>query len=110
MVRQPTRQEIIGSPSARVVPFDYVARLELIGRPKNIVETEVPINVEGGFVATALGYGLAVQEKDILIQSGTENGSIDGTLTDENSIPYLRYSYLAKRCKQGRHRFDLHEW
>jgi hypothetical protein len=60
--------EIIGTPSAQVVPFDYVARLELIGRPKNIVETEVPINVEGGFVATALGYGLAVEASDVPIR------------------------------------------
>ena len=54
--------ETIGNPSDRTIPFDYVARLELTGSPKNIVETEVPINVEGGFVATALGYGLAVAD------------------------------------------------
>ncbi|MBI4491102.1 MAG: hypothetical protein HY694_18625 [Deltaproteobacteria bacterium] len=60
--------ETIGSPSARVVPFDYVARLELIGRPKNIVQTEVPINVEGGFVATAIGYGLQAELVDVPIQ------------------------------------------
>ena len=79
--------ETIGSPSARVVPFDYVATLELIGRPGNRVEEEIPINVEGGFVATALGYGLAVQEGDVLIQSGTQNGSIEGVLTNETSTP-----------------------
>jgi Carboxypeptidase regulatory-like domain len=76
-----------GTPSAQLVPFDYVARLELTGAPKNIVETEVPINVEGGFVATALGYGLAVQEGDVLIQSGIQNGSLEGQLTDETSTP-----------------------
>jgi hypothetical protein len=59
---------IIGSTSSKVVPFDYVARLELTGVPKNIVETEVPINVEGGFVATALGYGLAVEERSVPIE------------------------------------------
>jgi Carboxypeptidase regulatory-like domain len=79
--------EIISSPSARVVPFDYVARLDLIGRPKNIVETEVPINVEGGFVATALGYGLAVEERNVIIQSGTQGGGLQGVLTDDIFTP-----------------------
>jgi hypothetical protein len=60
--------ETIGSPRDRTIPFDYVARLELIGSPKNMVETEVPINVEGGFVATGLGYGLAVETSDVLIR------------------------------------------
>jgi hypothetical protein len=42
----------------RVIPFDYAAIVRLEGRPGNLVEAEVPINAEGGFVATALGYGL----------------------------------------------------
>ena len=64
----PCPTETIGSPSARIVPFDYVARLELSGTPKNTVQTEVPINVEGGFVATAVGYGLAVEQRDVPIK------------------------------------------
>jgi Carboxypeptidase regulatory-like domain len=76
-----------GTPSAQLVPFDYVARLDLIGRPKNIVETEVPINVEGGFVATALGYGLAVEERNVIIQSGTQVGALQGVLTDDIFTP-----------------------
>jgi hypothetical protein len=59
--------ETIGNPSARVIPFDYVATLRLTGRPGNLVEDEVSINVEGGFIATALGYGLAVEERDVSI-------------------------------------------
>lgn len=50
--------ETIGNPHDRVIPFDYVARAELTGRAGNRIETEVAINVEGGFVATAIGYGL----------------------------------------------------
>ena len=60
--------ETIGNPSDRTIPFDYVARLELVGSPKNLVETEVAINVEGGFVATALGYGLAVETSEVPIR------------------------------------------
>jgi hypothetical protein len=74
----PCPTETIGSPSARVVPFDYVATLELIGRPGNRVEEEIPINVEAGFVATALGYGLAVETLDVPVrvpQTGLGSGA-----------------------------------
>jgi hypothetical protein len=63
----PCPVETIGSPSDRVVPFDYVARLELSGQPENFVETEVPINVEGGFVATAIGYALEAEPSDVSV-------------------------------------------
>ncbi len=48
-------------PSDRVIPFDYVATFQLGGRPGNLLETEIPINAEGGFAATSIGYGLAVE-------------------------------------------------
>jgi hypothetical protein len=80
----PYAPEMIGTPSAQLVPFDYVARLELTGLPKNIVEAEVPINVEGGFVATSLGYGLAVAERNVLVQPLVERGGVfNGTLEGE---------------------------
>jgi hypothetical protein len=60
--------ETIGNPRDGTIPFDYVARVELTGPPKNRVEVEVPINVEGGFVATTLGYGLAVETSDVSIR------------------------------------------
>lgn len=47
--------------SSRVIPFDYVAKVTLTGRPGNPLFDEVPINVDGGYVATAIGYGLAVE-------------------------------------------------
>ena len=60
--------ETIGSPSARVIPFDYVATFNLTGRPQNQVESEVTVNAEGGFVATSIGYGLLVEESEVPIQ------------------------------------------
>jgi hypothetical protein len=90
-----------GTSSAQLVPFDYVARLDLIGRPKNIVETEVPINVEGGFVATALGYGLAVEERDIFIQAGDEDGTATITLTKPNSITDVRLRNIATNVEEA---------
>jgi hypothetical protein len=50
---------------SRVIPFDYVAKFPLTGRPGNRLEDEVPITVEGGFVATSLGYGLASESEDV---------------------------------------------
>jgi hypothetical protein len=63
-------------PSSGVVPFDYVSKFQLTGTPGNLVEDEVPINVEGGFVATSIGYGLAVESLDVEIGSfNTFSGS-----------------------------------
>jgi hypothetical protein len=54
--------------SPRVIPFDYVASFQLAGSPGNQVEAEIPINVEGGFVATSIGYGLAVETLDVSLK------------------------------------------
>jgi hypothetical protein len=57
--------------SDRVIPFDYVTSFQLTGSPGHQIEDEVPVNVEGGFVATSIGYGLAVESLDVAI-SGTK--------------------------------------
>ena len=59
--------EISGDQSSRVIPFDYVASFPLSGSPGNQIESEVPVNVEGGFVATSIGYGLAVDSLDVTL-------------------------------------------
>jgi hypothetical protein len=60
--------ETIGNPSSRVIPFDYVTTFQLTGRPQNQVESEVTVNAEGGFVATSIGYGLLVEEREAAIE------------------------------------------
>jgi hypothetical protein len=60
--------------SSRVIPFDYVASFQLTGSPGNQVEEEIPINVEGGFVATSIGYGLGVDTLDVQLKE--ENLSV----------------------------------
>jgi hypothetical protein len=72
--------ETIGNPRDRTIPFDYVARIELAGSPKIRAEVEIPVNVEGGFVATALGYGLAVAELGVNIK---ELATRLGLVTDD---------------------------
>ena len=60
------------APSTRVVPFDYVSTLDLTGQPGNILEDEVPINVDGGYVSTAIGYSLDAGDTRIEIDSQSD--------------------------------------
>lgn len=108
--------ETIGSPSARVIPFDYVTTFQLTGRPLNQIETQVVVNAEGGFVATSIGYGLLVEERAVplgamggifgrlglldlpttppsgSIRNMRTNLSRDFTLYKSESFPYLIFS------------------
>jgi hypothetical protein len=61
-----------------VIPFDYVSKFQLTGTPRNQLEDEVPINVEGGFVATSIGYGLSVESLDVAL-AGNFTGSVGTT-------------------------------
>jgi hypothetical protein len=65
-------------PTTGVVPFDYVSTLDLIGRPGNVVEDEVPINVDGGYLTLAVGYSLDVPETTVEINLTEEpqNGTV----------------------------------
>ena len=56
-----------GGAMGRVIPFDYVATFALTGSSGNQIESEIPINVEGGFIATSIGYGLAAESLDVLV-------------------------------------------
>ncbi|HEV7397413.1 MAG TPA: hypothetical protein VGN86_12950 [Pyrinomonadaceae bacterium] len=62
------RSGTANSPMGRVIPFDYVATFPLTGTPGNQIEDEIPINVEGGFVATSIGYGLAIDTTDVTLK------------------------------------------
>ncbi len=68
--------EQFGEPDARAIPFDYVTTFELTGNPGNPLEDEISVNVEGGFVATSIGYGLAVEDTGVNI-----------ALPDPNTLP-----------------------
>ena len=54
-------------PDARIIPFDYVAPVDLRGERGRTEVVEVPVNVEGGFVATHIGYGLQPPERDVTV-------------------------------------------
>lgn len=67
--------------SSRVIPFDYVTSLSLSGSPGNQIETEIPINAEGGFVTTSLGYGLAVDTLDVSLTPSPPDPANLGNIT-----------------------------
>ena len=75
--------ETIGNPDARIIPFDYVSRLQLTGRRGNQVEDELPVNADGGFVGTSIGYGLAVEQRNVSLQMAAVADVQDATLRDE---------------------------
>ncbi|HEX6716442.1 MAG TPA: hypothetical protein VF088_04995, partial [Pyrinomonadaceae bacterium] len=65
------------APTTGVVPFDYVSTLQLKGKPDNIEEDEILVNVDGGFVALAIGYSLDPQDTGLEIQLPAESANID---------------------------------
>jgi hypothetical protein len=81
---EPGRRPIPGglaSQSDKVIPFDYVSSFQLTGTPGNQIDAEVPVNVEGGFVATTIGYGLAVDTLDVAVSGITTANQELGQLT-----------------------------
>lgn len=64
-------------PTTRIVPFDYVSTLDLTGKPENLVEDEIPINIDGGYVTTALGYSLDVPDTSVQIELESGTAPVD---------------------------------
>lgn len=64
-------------PSGSVIPFDYATTFELTGRAGNLLTDEVVVNVEGGFMATAIGYGIVPTESGVRLRGLTSgNGRV----------------------------------
>jgi hypothetical protein len=81
------RTETIGNPSDRIIPFDYVTKFTLTGQTGNVVEDEIAINVEGGFVATAVGYGLAAGEEKVKITDALNSAGIAADPFNLQTLP-----------------------
>jgi len=74
----------------RAIPFDYVAKFPLTGRGRNSLEDEITITTEGAFVATAIGYGLSVEEEEVVFNRDRYEDAIDpanNSLVDLDKIP-----------------------
>ena len=64
-------------PRQRLIPFDYVATFDLTGQRENLLDDEVHINVEGGFITTALGYSLIPSEEDVAVSFSGDTDPVD---------------------------------
>ncbi len=74
----------------RAIPFDYVAKFDLTGRSGTRLEDEITITTEGAFVATAIGYGLAVEDDRVVFNRGRYPANAfnaDKTMVDLSAIP-----------------------
>ena len=71
------------------IPFDYVMTFPLTGRAGNRVASEIAINVEGGFIADTIGYGLVPPTRDVPLREAAQRrgGLITGGQIDLNDIP-----------------------
>src|SRR5262245_557875 len=95
------------SPSTRVVPFDYVSTLDLTGLSGNIVEDEVPINVDGGYVATAVGYSLDAGDTKIEVnRAGATVDLNDIKLTEIRPVQAL-FDGIRIHPLRARFAFDI---
>jgi hypothetical protein len=95
------------APSTRVVPFDYVSTLDLTGQPGNIVEDEVPINVDGRYVATAVSYSL--DAGDIKVEVDRQDDPINLNEIKLKEIRPARALFDAIRIHPLRTRFAFRE-
>lgn len=65
---------VAAPPGARIVPFDYVARVPLSGIAGRRVEREVILDTSGGFRVTSLGYAVNAESDRVPVAS-TSAGS-----------------------------------
>jgi hypothetical protein len=60
-------EETIGNPNASTIPYDHVSSVRLTGQRGNLIDTELPVSADGGYVATSIGYGLAAEQQDVKV-------------------------------------------
>lgn len=51
------------SPTTKEIPYDYVARFILTGKPSTRVQDVINISIEGAFVAATIGYSFIPSDK-----------------------------------------------
>ena len=78
------------APTTGVVPFDYVSTLDLTGRPGNIVEDEVPVNVDGGYMTLALGYSLDRRDTGLEIDLANATNTSNPQPADPAKLKKIR--------------------
>jgi hypothetical protein len=94
MAEAAVRGSLLNLVGERAVPFDSVAKFELTGSKGNVVEDEITVTTEGAFVVSSLGYGLAVEQEDVVLDgdgvAGAEHEDPPGSgiwVIDLNQVP-----------------------
>jgi hypothetical protein len=87
------------APTAKEIPYDYVAKFRLAGQPGNRVQDVINISVEGAFVAVAIGYSfipgrLPDRRQELAFLQGSlrpqrPGGFLTGTQTSDQAIRNL---------------------
>jgi hypothetical protein len=83
----PRSVETMPPPAAsptKEIPYDYVAKFKLQGRPGNRVQDVINISIEGGFVTVAIGYSFIPGR--LPNQSGDRN-KVDQIFSQVGNIP-----------------------
>lgn len=95
MAEAAERGSILNLAGERAIPFDSVAKFELTGRSGNVLEDEITVTTEGAFVVSALGYGLAVEDEDVVLDASqvakAEVTAAGQTLIDLNKVPLAAF-------------------
>ena len=81
------------APTAKEIPYDYVAKFKLLGKQGNRVQDVINISIEGGFVAVAIGYSF-IPTKTAQLPAITVNG--EGGESDPTSTTTTLVEIIAK--------------
>ena len=66
-------------PGAKEIPYDYVARFQLLGKRGERVQDVINVSVEGAFVAAAIGYSF--------LPARLDPGAVGALMSTFRSIP-----------------------
>jgi len=94
--QQPTRSvpdmmPPAASPTAKEIPYDYVAKFTLRGERGNRVQDVINISIEGAFIATAIGYSFIPAK----LQTSTSEAPAVPAGVQTNSVGLLINSILS---------------
>jgi hypothetical protein len=106
--RQIPQQQAVAaavSPTAKEIPYDYVAKFKLEGRPGNRVQDVINISIDGAFVAVAIGYSfipaklpdLAPPPTPILMLAPSPSDTLNWVLSNVFE-PVVKDPRMLTRC------------
>ncbi|MEK6801872.1 MAG: hypothetical protein AABZ34_04295 [Nitrospirota bacterium] len=93
------------APTTKEIPYDYVAKFKLQGKPGNRVQDVINISIEGAFVAVAIGYSFIPAKLpvlpppgSILLTSPPPTGEGVGWLLANAILPVVEDPRMLAQC------------